>query len=68
MPPSRRAGAAGSNTLTVKPGEYTYKLAVASPKAGERQIDFENAGVENHMMAVVALKKGVTDAQLTKAA
>ena len=61
------AGAAGSNTLTVKAGEYTYQLK-GSPKAGWTEIQFVNAGVEYHMMAVVKLKKGVTVAQLKKAA
>ena len=61
------AGAAGSNTLTVKAGEYTYKLS-GSPKAGWTQINFENDGNEYHMMAVFPLKKGVTVAQLKKAA
>ena len=61
------AGAAGSNSLTVKAGEYTYKFS-GSPKAGWTQINFENDGVEYHMMAVFPLKKGVTVAQLTKAA
>ena len=61
------AGAAGSNTLTVKAGEYTYKFS-GSPKAGWTQINFENDGVEYHMMAILPLKKGVTVAQLTKAA
>ena len=60
------AGAAGSNTLTVKAGEYTYVLK-GSPKAGWTQINFDNAGVENHMMVVFKLKKGVTPAQLKKA-
>src|SRR6185436_14010884 len=41
------AGAAGSNTLTVKAGEYTYQLK-GSPKGGLTKIDFDNAGVENH--------------------
>jgi hypothetical protein len=61
------AGAAGSNTLTVKAGEYTYKLS-GSPKAGWTQINFQNDGVEYHMMAVFPLKKGVTVAQVKKAA
>ncbi len=61
------AGAAGSNTLTVKAGEYTYKLS-GSPKAGYTQINFQNDGVEYHMMAVFPLKKGVTVAQIKKAA
>lgn len=60
------AGAAGSNTLTVKAGEYTYQLK-GSPKAGWTQINFQNAGVENHMMVVFKLKKGTTAAQLKKA-
>jgi hypothetical protein len=60
------AGAAGSNTLTVKAGEYVYQLK-GSPKAGWTQIDFENSGVEDHMMAMFKLKKGVTAAQLKKA-
>jgi hypothetical protein len=61
------AGASGSNTLTVKAGEYTYRLQ-GSPKAGWTQVDFDNVGVEMHMMAVVALKKGVTAKQLKAAA
>jgi hypothetical protein len=61
------AGAAGSNTLTVKSGEYTYQFS-GSPKAGWTQINFENDGIEYHMMAIFPLKKGVTVAQLTKAA
>ena len=60
------AGAAGSNTLTVKAGEYTYQLK-GSPKAGWTQINFDNAGVEDHMMAVFRLKKGTTNAQFKKA-
>jgi len=61
------AGAAGSNTLTVQAGEYTYKLS-GSPKAGWTQITFQNDGNEYHMMAVLPLKKGVTLAQVKKAA
>jgi hypothetical protein len=60
------AGAAGSNTLTVKAGEYTYVLK-GSPKAGWTQINFENAGVEDHMLAMFKLKPGTTNAQLKKA-
>jgi uncharacterized cupredoxin-like copper-binding protein len=60
------AGAAGSNTLTVKAGEFTYVLK-GSPKAGWTQINFDNAGVEDHMMAVFRLKKGTTNAQFKKA-
>jgi hypothetical protein len=61
------AGAAGSNSLTVTAGEYVYKLS-GSPKAGWTQVNFDNAGVENHMMAVYALKPGVTAKQLKAAA
>jgi hypothetical protein len=64
---STAAGAAGSNTLTVKAGEYVYKLS-GSPKAGWIQINFDNPGVEDHMMAVVALKPGTTVKQLKAAA
>jgi hypothetical protein len=60
------AGAAGSNTFTVKAGEYTYKLS-GSPKAGWTQINFQNDGTEYHMMAVLSLKKGVTLAQVKNA-
>ena len=60
------AGAAGSNTLTVKAGEYTYVLK-GSPKAGWTQINFQNAGVEDHMLAIFKLKKGTTPAQLKQA-
>jgi hypothetical protein len=60
------AGAAGSNTLTVKAGEYTYVLK-GSPKAGWTEITFQNAGVEDHMMAVFKLKPGTTNAQLKTA-
>jgi hypothetical protein len=60
------AGAASSNTLSVKAGEYTYQLK-GKPKAGWTQINFDNSGVEDHMMAVFKLKKGTTDADLKKA-
>jgi hypothetical protein len=61
------AGAAGSNTLTVKAGEYVYQLK-GSPKSGWTQIDFDNAGVEDHMMLVLQLKPGITVKQLKAAA
>jgi len=61
------ADAAGTNTLTVSAGEYVYKLS-GNPQPGWVNIQFKNGGVEYHMMAVVALKKGVTGAQLKKAA
>ena len=60
------ASAAGSNTLTVKAGEYTYVLK-GSPKAGLTQINFDNAGVEDHMMVGFHLKKGTTPAAFKKA-
>ena len=61
------AGAASSNTMTVQAGEYTYKLS-GKPKAGWVTINFDNKGVEYHVMAVAALKKGVTAKQLVAAA
>ena len=61
------AGAAGSNTLTVKAGEYTYLLK-GSPKAGWTQINFDNAGVEDHMMVGFKLKKGTTPAAVEEGA
>jgi hypothetical protein len=61
------AEAAGSNTLTITAGEYAYKLS-GKPQPGWITMQFKNAGVEYHMVAVVALKKGVTAAQLKKAA
>jgi hypothetical protein len=60
------AGASGSNVLTVKSDEYTYQLE-GRPKGGWVQINFENAGVEDHMMVVVSLKKGTTQKQFTTA-
>ena len=53
------AGAAGSNKLTVKAGEYTYEFS-GKPKAGLTEIVFDNQGIEDHMMGLVQLKKGVT--------
>jgi hypothetical protein len=61
------AGAAGSNSLNVKAGEYTYKLS-GSPKSGWTQINFENAGVEFHVFSIIKLKKGVTTKQFKNAA
>jgi hypothetical protein len=61
------AGAAGSNTLTVKAGEYTYKLS-GNPKAGWTQINFDNAGVEYHVFGLVKLKPGTTTKQFKAAA
>jgi hypothetical protein len=61
------AGASGSNSLAVKASEYTYQFK-GHPKAGWTEIDFQNAGVENHMMEVVQLKPGVTAKQLKAAA
>jgi hypothetical protein len=61
------AGAAGSNTLTVKAGEYTYELS-GSPKSGWTQIKFQNAGTEYHMLVIASLKPGVTLKQVKAAA
>jgi hypothetical protein len=61
------AGAAGSNSLAVKASEYTYQFK-GHPKSGWTEIDFQNSGVENHMMEIVQLKPGVTAKQLKAAA
>ena len=60
------AGAAGANTLTVKAGEYVYQLK-GSPKAGWTRFNFDNAGIEDHMMVVFKVKKGTTAGDLKKA-
>ena len=61
------AGAASSNSLSVTATEYTYQFKGA-PQPGWVTVQFENGGVEPHMMAVVRLKSGVTAKQLEKAA
>jgi hypothetical protein len=60
------SGAATSNTLNVTAGEYVYQLKGA-PKPGWVTINFKNAGVEYHMLDIIALKPGVTVAQLKQA-
>jgi hypothetical protein len=60
------AGAAGSNKLTVKAGEYTYEFS-GKPKAGLTDFEFVNDGIEIHMVGLVPLKKNVTARQLTEA-
>jgi hypothetical protein len=60
------AGAASDNTLRVVAGEYVYQLK-GSPKPGWVTIDFQNKGVEMHMMALAALKQGTTVAQIKQA-
>jgi hypothetical protein len=66
MASTSAAGAAGSNKLSVKAGEYTYILK-GKPKAGWTEISFSNSGVEDHMMSIIKLKPGTTNAQLKKA-
>jgi hypothetical protein len=61
------AGAAGSNTLTIKAGEYAYQLT-GNPKPGNVLINFVNAGTESHMLVIARLKKSVTLAQVKAAA
>jgi hypothetical protein len=56
-----------SNTMKILAGEYTYKFSGA-PQPGWVEIEFDNAGVEYHMVAVVKLKSGVTTKQLKAAA
>jgi hypothetical protein len=60
------AAAADSNKLTITAGEYTYKLS-GSPKPGNVEMVFDNAGVEIHMVVVIQLKPSVTDKQLKQA-
>ena len=60
------AGAAGSNKITVKAGEYTYEFS-GTPKAGWTEVNFVNDGTEYHMMGLTQLKKGVTVKQLKAA-
>ncbi len=61
------AGAATTaNVLRVKAGEYVYQLH-GSPKPGWVTLEFDNAGTEMHMMALLALQQGVTTAQLKQA-
>ena len=62
----RPGGAASGNTLNITAGEYVYQLK-GSPKPGWVTMNFKNAGVEYHMLAILALKPGVTTAQLKQA-
>ena len=65
-PPSTPVRARGSNKLTVTPVSTPTRWG--QPKPGNVEIEFDNAGIEIHMMAVVGLKPGVTKKQLKKAA
>ena len=56
---STPAAAASSNKLTVTASEYTYKFS-GTPKPGNVEFAFDNAGVEDHMIGMVELKQGVT--------
>jgi hypothetical protein len=60
------AATASTNQLTVQAGEYTYLLH-GKPTAGWVTVNFENDGVEYHMMMVQKLKPGVTVKQLKAA-
>lgn len=60
------AGAASSNKLTVTATEYTYQMK-GSPKPGNVEVTFDNAGVEYHEMSVMQVKPGTTLAQVKKA-
>jgi len=59
-------GAASDNSLNVTAGEYVYQLK-GKPAAGWVTINFKNAGTEVHMLDILALKPGVTVAQLKAA-
>lgn len=58
--------AASGNALSVTAGEYVYQLK-GSPQPGWVTINFKNAGTEFHMLAMFAVKPGVTVAQLKQA-
>jgi len=62
----RPGGAASGNALNVTAGEYVYQLKGA-PKPGWVTVNFKNSGVEMHMLDILALKPGVTVAQLKTA-
>jgi hypothetical protein len=62
----RPSGAASSNSLSVTAGEYVYQLKGA-PKPGWVTVNFKNAGTDYHMLALFAVKPGVTVAQLKQA-
>ena len=59
-------GAATSNKLTITAGEYTYKVS-GSPKPGNVEIEFNNPGVEYHMMGIAQVKPKTTVKQVKTA-
>ena len=52
--------------MTVTAGEYTYKVTGA-PKPGNVEIEFDNAGVEYHMMGIAQVKPKTTVKQVKTA-
>ncbi len=60
------AGAGSSNALNITAGEYVYQLK-GSPAPGWVTMNFTNAGIEYHMLALSAVKPGTTAAQVKKA-
>ena len=66
--PSRRAlpGRPTSNKLTITAGEYVYKVSGA-PKPGNVEIEFNNPGVEYHMMGIAQVKPKTTVKQVKTA-
>jgi uncharacterized cupredoxin-like copper-binding protein len=60
------AGAAASNKLTITAGEYVYKVSGA-PKPGHVEIEFNNPGVEYHMMGIAQVKPKTTLKQVKAA-
>jgi hypothetical protein len=63
---SATAGAASSNKLTIRATEYAYKMS-GSAKPGNVEIEFDNVGVEVHMVAAIQLKPRVALKQLVAA-
>jgi DNA gyrase inhibitor GyrI len=60
------AGAAASNKLTITAGEYVYKVSGA-PKPGNVEIEFNNPGVEYHMLGIAQVKPKTTVKQVKAA-
>jgi len=59
-------GAASGNSLNITAGEYVYQTK-GNPAPGWVTINFKNAGTDYHMLAMFAVKPGVTVAQMKEA-
>ncbi|MET0919692.1 MAG: hypothetical protein ABWY77_00660 [Acidimicrobiia bacterium] len=63
---STAASAASSSKITIKAGEYFYKIS-GTPAPGNVEVVFDNSGSEIHMVAAASLKAGVTLKQVKAA-